>query len=199
MTKWSGENDHFLHLSFVVRLCVLRLPRQHVKIPRFGVESELQLPADTTATPDPSHVWPTAQLTATLDPNPPSKARNWTRVLKDTSRVCFPWAMMESRPRKGGVWAIVFEPSALRTRPLFRLLCFCLHEVPAPWLGGDIYYRRYFKCRIQSVGEGEIRVLTSRAKLVWRRDVSYTLQPFFSLAHSKTPLFFFFFQRYFFT
>ena len=38
--------------------CFLGLPQRHMEVPRLGVESELQLPAYTTATAtwDPSHV-----------------------------------------------------------------------------------------------------------------------------------------------
>ena len=41
-----------------------------MEVPRLGVESELQLPAYTTAvvTPDPSPLQPIPQLTATPDP-----------------------------------------------------------------------------------------------------------------------------------
>ena len=45
----------------------------HMEVPRLGVESGLQPPAysTTTATSDPeSHLWSTAQITATPDPQP---------------------------------------------------------------------------------------------------------------------------------
>ena len=60
---------------------------KHMEIPRPGVESELQLPAYTTATatPDPSHIhdlhcslWQRRIL------NPLSEARDRTRILTDT-------------------------------------------------------------------------------------------------------------------
>ena len=42
---------------------------RHMEVPRLGVESELQLPASTTATATPDlSLQPTPQLTATLDP-----------------------------------------------------------------------------------------------------------------------------------
>ena len=43
---------------------------QHMEVPRLGIESELELPAYTTATamPDPSTYAATPQLTAVLDP-----------------------------------------------------------------------------------------------------------------------------------
>ena len=67
-----------------------------MEIPRLGVQSELQLPAYTTATatPDPSHVCDLhhcSQQCRIL--NPLSKARNWICILIDTSQICFHWAM----------------------------------------------------------------------------------------------------------
>ena len=40
---------------------------QHMEVPRLGFESELQLPAYTTTTPDP-YLQPTPQLKAMPDP-----------------------------------------------------------------------------------------------------------------------------------
>ena len=66
-----------------------------MEVPRLGAELELQLPSYTTAaaTRDPSHVcnlhhssWQCQTL------NPLSKARDWTRVLMDTSCVHYWWA-----------------------------------------------------------------------------------------------------------
>ena len=66
---------------------------RHVNVPGLGVESELQLPAYTTATatPDPSHIcnlccslWQSQTL------NPLSEARDGTHVLMDTSWVLNP-------------------------------------------------------------------------------------------------------------
>ena len=63
---------------------------QHREVPRLGVESELQLPACTTATAtlDPSWVCdlhPSSQQRQIL--NPLSEARDGTLVLMDSSRV----------------------------------------------------------------------------------------------------------------
>ena len=56
-----------------------------MEVPTLGVESKLQLLAYTTATPDPSHICkPKPQVTASLILNPLSKARDQTRILKDT-------------------------------------------------------------------------------------------------------------------
>ena len=67
----------------------------HMKVLRLGDESELQLPAYTTATQDPSCVcnlhhssWHSRFL------NPLSEARDWSHVLMDTSWVCYCWAWM---------------------------------------------------------------------------------------------------------
>ena len=68
----------------------LGLHLQQLEIPRLGIESELQLPAYTTATamPDLSHIcdlccsWWEPQIL-----NPLSKARDGTRILMDTSQV----------------------------------------------------------------------------------------------------------------
>ena len=62
---------------------------------RLGVESDLQLPAYTTATatPDPSSIFDlhhSSQQHRIL--NPLSKARDWTRVLMDTGWVHYHWA-----------------------------------------------------------------------------------------------------------
>ena len=61
---------------------------QHVEVPKLGVESELQLPAYTTATWDPSHVcdlYHRSRQHQIL--NPLSKARDGTRILMDISQV----------------------------------------------------------------------------------------------------------------
>jgi len=69
----------------------------HLEVPRLGVESELQLPAYTTATatPDLSHIcelhhssWQCWVL------NPLSGARDQTCILVDTSWVHYHWATM---------------------------------------------------------------------------------------------------------
>ena len=81
-------------LSFVfiiIVFCFLGLHPQHMKVPRLGVQLELQLPTYTTATatPDPSLVFDlyhSSRQRWML--NPLSKARDRTRVLMDTSRVC---------------------------------------------------------------------------------------------------------------
>ena len=65
---------------------------RHVEVPRLGVESELQLPAYTTATAtrDPSLICDlhrSSQQHRIL--NPLSEARDRTHTLMDTSQVCY--------------------------------------------------------------------------------------------------------------
>ena len=70
---------------------------QHIEVPRLGVESELQLLADATATAtwEMSHVCDqhhNSRLCRIL--NTLSEARDWTLILMDPCRVCFCWATM---------------------------------------------------------------------------------------------------------
>ena len=63
---------------------------QHMEVPRLGVESELQLPAYTTATAtqDLSHVGNHSSRQC-QNPDPMSEARSRTRIPTDTSRIHF--------------------------------------------------------------------------------------------------------------
>ena len=80
-------------LKFIVISCLfffLGPYPWHVKVPRLGVESDLQLLAyaPATATPDPSYVcdlYHSSQQGQIL--NPLSEDRDWTRILMDTSWV----------------------------------------------------------------------------------------------------------------
>ena len=65
---------------------------QRMEVPRLGVESELQLPAYTTATamPDLSHVWNLHNSSWQRQIlNPLSKTRDRNHILMDTSQVCY--------------------------------------------------------------------------------------------------------------
>ena len=84
--------NHFILFYFVF----LGPHPQPMEVPRLGGESELQLPACTTATAtqDPNRVcdlyhspWQGQIL------NPLSRARDPTCALTDTSQICFRWAM----------------------------------------------------------------------------------------------------------
>ena len=70
-----------------------------MKVPRPGVGSELQMLSHTIATTkwDPScvcNLHHSSQQHWIL--NPLSEARNWTRILMDTSQICFCWATMRT-------------------------------------------------------------------------------------------------------
>ena len=82
-------------LSFLFFSCFLGLHLWHMKVPRLGVELGLQLSVYTTATtiPDLSLVF-NLQLRSQQHwiLNSESKARDWTRLLMDTSRVHYHWA-----------------------------------------------------------------------------------------------------------
>ena len=62
----------------------------HMEVPRLGVKSELQLPAYTTTTWDPSHVGNLRLSSQQRQiPSPLSEARDGTRILMDPSRIPF--------------------------------------------------------------------------------------------------------------
>ena len=80
--SWIGRFDILFIYSFF-----LGPHLYYMEVSRLGVELELQLPAYATATarPDPScSLWQSQIL------NPLSKARHWTHLLRDTSRVLNP-------------------------------------------------------------------------------------------------------------
>ena len=75
---------------FCLFFCFLGPHSQHVEAPRLGVKSELQVPAYTTATPDPSHVCDlhhSSQQHQIL--NPLSEAWDQTCNLMGPSRIHF--------------------------------------------------------------------------------------------------------------
>ena len=87
----SGSFDLTPSLETSFFFVILGLHLWHMKVPRLGVQSELQLPAFATATA-------TADLSACdlhhrarqrWILNPLSEARDQTRILMDTSQVCF--------------------------------------------------------------------------------------------------------------
>ena len=88
----GGCNFTLLFLFFYfLFFCFLGPHLQHMEIPRLGVESELQLPAYTTATAvqNLSHVFDLHHRSGQRQIlNPLSEARDWTHVLMDTSQVC---------------------------------------------------------------------------------------------------------------
>ena len=67
-----------------------------MEVPKLGVESELQLPASTTAIAmqDPSHVCDVHHSSCQCQIlNPLSEARDQIHILMDINWVCFYWAM----------------------------------------------------------------------------------------------------------
>ena len=84
---------------FFFSFSLFRAALRHMEVPRLGVESELQLPAYTTAIAMryPSHVFDlhhSSQQRQIL--NPLIKARGRTHILIDTSWIRFRWAMIET-------------------------------------------------------------------------------------------------------
>ena len=97
MLKTSELYTLFYLFIFIFIFCFLELHLWHIKVPRLGVKSELELPDYTTATatPDLSCVCDlhhSSQQHWIL--NPLSEARDGTRHLKVTSWIRFHCAMM---------------------------------------------------------------------------------------------------------
>ena len=92
-------NNFFISFFlFFFFFCFLGLYPKHMEGPRLGVKSKLQLSVYTTATAtqDPSHIFNihrSSQQHQILNP-PRGKARDWARILLDTSRICFCCATM---------------------------------------------------------------------------------------------------------
>ena len=76
-----------LYLYFLLLFLLLELHLQHMEVPRLGVQSELQLPAYTTATGT-SNLNCIFNLYQIL--NPRSNARDQTHILLDMGRVLKP-------------------------------------------------------------------------------------------------------------
>ena len=112
----TGDNYIFqtiLSLSLFFFFWFLGLHLRHMEVPRLGIESELQLPASTTATPDPSSVCSlhhSSQQRWIL--NPLSEARDRTHILMDTSRVHYCLAMTGTPPHP-----------LLKTQHCYTFLC----------------------------------------------------------------------------
>ena len=90
-----GGRVNSLIYDFFFFFCSLGLNLQHMKVPRIGVELELQLLAYTSVTA--MCLWPTPHLMAMPILNPLSEARDRTHVLTDTSWVCYCWTMIRIR------------------------------------------------------------------------------------------------------
>ena len=89
----DNNNNNIIIVSVSIFFLILGLHLRHVKVPRLGVELELQLPAyiTATATPDLSCI---CDLHLSLRQhrilNPLNKARDWTPIPVDTSWVLHP-------------------------------------------------------------------------------------------------------------
>ena len=82
--------------SFFFFFFLLRLYSQHMEVPRLGVESELQLPAysTATATSDPNHVCNLHHSSRQCQfLNPLSEPRDRTWILREANQIHFHWAM----------------------------------------------------------------------------------------------------------
>ena len=94
--RYHGRNggslcNHFQRISFFFFLSFVFLGQHpwQMEVPRLGVESDLQLPAYTTAMMDSIHICDlhrSSRQRWTLSPL--SEARGGTRILMDTSWVC---------------------------------------------------------------------------------------------------------------
>ena len=136
---WYGPVSKYLHIcyrlysQFAFYFIFLGLHPHHVEVPRLGVKLELQLPAYTSATAkatwDPSrvcHLHHSSQQHWIF--NPLSEARDQTRILMDTSGICFRWATMgtpttHSLDEKQLLWVL----SMKRTLSQLNIWEDCLH------------------------------------------------------------------------
>ena len=87
----SGDGTNVMKFYFI--FCFLGLHQGHMEFPRLGVESNLQLPAYTTATAmrDLSHICKLHHSSRQCQiPNPLSEAIVRTCILMDTSQDSFP-------------------------------------------------------------------------------------------------------------
>ena len=97
LSTFSYAYEPFVCLSFLCLFCFvfLGLHLQHMHVPKLGVESELKLPAYTTATApwDPGCVCSLCHSSRQCQIlNPLSGARDQTCILMDTSWVHYRWA-----------------------------------------------------------------------------------------------------------
>ena len=98
----------FIYLLIYLFLLFFGPHLRHMEVPRLGVQFKLQLLAYTIATAirDPSctcnlhHSSRQGQIT-----DPLSKAKDWTRVVTDTSRVRFHWATTGTPKQANGLWS----------------------------------------------------------------------------------------------
>ena len=93
MGPWNAFQFIPFFFFFFAFFCFLGLHLQHMEVPWLGVESGLKVLVFATATQDLSRVFDLHQSSRQHQIlNPLSSARDRTRILKDTSRVCLCWA-----------------------------------------------------------------------------------------------------------
>ena len=123
MNTWLQEK--FVERAIFFSFFVFLGPRPlHMEVPRLEVESELQLPAYTTATAtqDPSRICDlhhSSQQRWVL--NPLSQARDRTCVLMDVSQICFCWATMGTPER--AIFKVEINSVLVFNIPLCVLVC----------------------------------------------------------------------------
>ena len=96
----------------------------HKKIPRLGVESELQLSAHTTATPDLHQSSLQCQILNSL-----SGSRGGTHTLMDTSQICYCWATTGTLwqfPKIGQLWTLLHLDSFFYKGFLCSMQCYLI-------------------------------------------------------------------------
>ena len=112
---------------------------QHKEVPRLGVNSELQLPATATATPDPNHVWDLRYSSwHCCIFNPLNEARNWTGILVDTSRVYYQWVNMGTSQRIFKCLILLTVGATLHNLYNFVILHNWTFTVFLPFLGSPL-------------------------------------------------------------
>jgi len=92
VTQLSSASRTSQHPSFLFCfvLVFFRADQWHMEVPRLEVKLELQLPAYTTATPDPSCICDLHRSSQQhLIPDPRTEARDRTRILMDTRWIHF--------------------------------------------------------------------------------------------------------------
>ena len=112
MIYFSHISDKELRYFINLLLSFLGPHSQHMKVPRRGVELELQLLAYATAIamPNPSHVCELHHNSwQHWIPDPLSEARDRTRILTDTNWICFCWVTTGTPPKlstlkEGNYW-----------------------------------------------------------------------------------------------
>ena len=91
MRRLGGQGSFFcLFVGLLFRAALMAYGNSQARGEGVGLEPQLPAYATATATRDPSHVFELFHSTwQHWIPDPPSKAGDGTRILTDTSRICF--------------------------------------------------------------------------------------------------------------